>query len=143
MLRFQLPGAVQLADRRLAPELPGRRMIQLRRMRACCSVKRARTFLCVLMACLLVAIQQIGFAHALTHLANPAQQSQRNDKQHPAEKVCIECVTFAQIGAGLANAAPAALPAAAHLAVAAIAFRNFAPEFIPAFLSRAPPPAAA
>ncbi len=92
------------------------------------------------MACLLVAIQQVGFAHALSHLGN-APPSSRTDKQHPAEKACIECIAYAQIGAGLTGAvAPAPVPAAVTV-VPEQPFRAFVPEFIPAFLSRGPPPA--
>jgi hypothetical protein len=94
----------------------------------------------VLLACLLVVIQQLGFAHALSHLANPnSQQSSRKDTQHPAEKVCIECVVFAQIGAGLTGQAPRVAAAAPQLEVVAAPARVFDPEFIPAFQSRAPP----
>lgn len=103
-------------------------------------MRRTRTHLCVLLACLLVVIQQFGFAHALSHLANTnPDRPSRNDTHHPAEKVCIECVAFAQIGAGLTGHAPAAAAPAAALAVAAASFRIFDPEFIPAFRSRAPP----
>jgi hypothetical protein len=102
-------------------------------------VKKTRNYLCLLMACLLVAIQQIGFAHALTHLANPAQKSSGSDKLHPAEKVCIECVAYAQIGSGLTGAALPVLPPAPNIAAAASPFRSFSPEFTPAFRSRAPP----
>ncbi|MEO8132542.1 MAG: hypothetical protein ABI831_00985 [Betaproteobacteria bacterium] len=105
-------------------------------------MKRTRKYLCLLMACLLVTIQQIGFAHALSHLGNPAQRSSRGDQPHPAEKVCIECVAYAQIGAALTGAVPAAVPPAAHIAVATPPLRSFSPEFIPAFNSQAPPAAA-
>ena len=93
-----------------------------------------------MLACLLVAIQQLGFAHALTHLSTPnSQRPVRGDTQHPAEKVCIECVAFAQIGAGLTGLAATVAVAEPLPAVAAVPIRIFAPEFIPAFQSRAPP----
>ena len=104
------------------------------------AVKTTRRLLAFLLPCLLVAIQQFGFAHALSHLANTnPDRPSRNDTHHPAEKVCIECVAFAQIGAGLTGHAPAAAAPAAALAVATAPFRIFDPEFIPAFRSRAPP----
>ena len=97
--------------------------------------------LCVVLATLLVAIQQFGFAHALTHLTNPnSQRPSRNDTQHPAEKVCTECVAFAQIGAALTGHVPPAAVAAPRFEVAALPLRVFDPEFVPAFQSRAPPP---
>jgi hypothetical protein len=101
---------------------------------------KIRVVLSVLLATLLVAIQQFGFAHALTHLTTPASQSApRSDPTHPAEKVCIECVAFAQLGAGL-TAQPLILPAIAPDApVVESSFRVFDPEFVPAFHSRAPP----
>lgn len=103
-------------------------------------MKKPRTFLCVLLACLLVSIQQFGFAHALSHLANPnSQKPSRNDTQHPAEKVCIENVAFAQIGAGLTGHAPSVAAVALQIEVVAVPARIFDPEFIPAFQSRAPP----
>lgn len=92
------------------------------------------------LALLLVTIQQLGFAHALSHLTNPnSPRSSRNDTQQPVEKVCIECVAFAQIGAGLTGAAPAPAVVATQIEVVAAPFRVFAPEFLPVFRSRAPP----
>ena len=103
-------------------------------------MRKTRNHLCVLLACLLVAIQQFGFAHALSHLANTSpDRPSRNDTHHPAGKVCIECVAFAQIGAGLTGHAPVVAAPAAALAVATAPHRIFDPEFIPAFRSRAPP----
>ena len=101
---------------------------------------KPRRLLCVLLSVLLVAIQQFGFAHALTHLANPApQKNSRTDGQHPAEKVCIECIVFAQLGTALSAQPPAAPVLPADTLVVAATFRTFAPEFVPAFHSRAPP----
>lgn len=103
-------------------------------------MRKPKPFLSVLLACLLVAIQQFGFAHALSHLVNPnSQRSSRADAQHPAEKVCIECVAFAQIGAGLTGHASPVAAAAPPVEIAAAPVRVFDPEFIPAFQSRAPP----
>jgi len=94
----------------------------------------------VLLAVLLVAIQQLGFAHALTHLGKPApQKTSRNDTQHPAEKVCIECIAFAQLGSGLTSHVFHAPPPAPNIAVADTSVSDFAPAFFSHFLSRAPP----
>ena len=103
-------------------------------------VQKNRNFVCVLLAVLLVAIQQLGFAHALTHLGNAApQKSSRNDTQHPAEKVCIECVAFAQLGAGLTSQpAQPSLPTQPIAAVEA-PVRFYTPAFVSHFHSRGPP----
>ncbi|MEP6702328.1 MAG: hypothetical protein ABJB04_04995 [Betaproteobacteria bacterium] len=93
-----------------------------------------------MLAVLLVAIQQLGFAHALTHLGTATpQKSSRSDTQHPTEKVCIECVAFAQLGAGLTGqASPVGVPAV-HIAAVVVPFRVYAPAFVSHFRSRAPP----
>ena len=104
-------------------------------------MRKTSPLLSILLACLLAFIQQAGFAHALSHLASPnSQQSTRNDAPHPAEKVCLECMAFAQLGAGLTGQAPAAAVAPPPVAVAEAPARIFDPQFIPAFRSRAPPP---
>jgi hypothetical protein len=102
--------------------------------------QKTRRLISLVLAVLLVAIQQAGFAHALTHLSIPAsQKSSRTDTQHPAEKVCIECVAFAQLGSGLtAEAAPVTMPAP-RIEIAAAPFRAFDPAFVSCFQSRAPP----
>jgi hypothetical protein len=102
--------------------------------------QKTRRLISLVLAVLLVAIQQTGFAHALTHLANPAsQKSSRTDTQHPAEKVCTECVVFAQLGSALtAKAAPVTV-LAARVEIAAAPFRRFDLAFVCYFLSRAPP----
>ena len=102
-----------------------------------------RVVLSVLLAALLVAIQQFGFAHALTHLAAPvtgtSQNPPRGDVPHPAGKVCIECVAFAQLGAGLTGHASLPTPPATAIAFAAVPLASYAAVFAPHFRSRAPP----
>ena len=99
--------------------------------------------LSVLLAALLVAIQQFGFAHALTHLTAPAsgttQNPPRNDVPHPAEKVCIECVAFAQLGAGLTGYASLPTLPATAIPFASVPLASHAAVFAPHFRSRAPP----
>ena len=126
----------------IALEMPSvnRYPTAIRMMRA----RMPRTALCLVLAMLLVAIQQLGFAHALTHLGNPATKSgPRNDAPPPVEKVCIECLAFAQLGSGLtAHAPPAALPPAAAIPFAAVSPVSWRAAFTPHFHSRAPPPSA-
>src|SRR5207253_3087320 len=94
--------------------------------------RKTRSFICVLLAVLLVAIQQGGFAHALSHFANPvSQNSSRSDTQHPAEKVCIECIVFAHLDTALsATPTQIAIPPAI-IEVAVAPFRAHDPEFVP------------
>lgn len=102
-----------------------------------------RIVLSVVLAALLVAIQQFGFAHALTHLATPAsnapQKAPRGDLPHPAEKVCIECVAFAQLGASLTGSAVPLTTVASPIPFAAVPLASYAAVFSPHFHSRAPP----
>jgi hypothetical protein len=102
---------------------------------------KTRSIVSLVLALLLVAIQQAGFAHALTHLSNPApQNSSRNDSQHPAQKACIDCIVFAQLGSALPSTPATAIVAPPHIAVATTAIRVHDPAFVPYFHSRAPPP---
>ena len=102
--------------------------------------RNTRRALAFVLALLLVLVQQAGFAHALTHVGNPASQnSSRTDSPHPATKVCTECVAFATLDS-------AAVPAPAHSPIivpaatpVASTFRHFTPEFVTHFRSRAPP----
>lgn len=97
----------------------------------------------VLLAVLLVSIQQFGFAHALTHLKAPASSTApKSDVPHPAEKVCIECVAFAQLGAALSGAAAPAHVIPAAIERLAVPLISHAAVFAPHFRSRAPPRAA-
>ena len=94
----------------------------------------------MVLACVLVAIQQVGFAHALSHLGNSGSQPRsRNDTQQTSEKVCIECMAFAQIGTALTGHAAVLAAAAPPVDFVAAPVRVFDPEFVPAFQSRAPP----
>ena len=101
---------------------------------------RLRRLLSTLLVALLLFCQQMGFAHALTHLSNPTvPRPTRSDTQHPAEKACTECVLHAQLGSGLSSSIPAIAVAVVSERLACIEFIVFEPEFVPAFLSRAPP----
>ena len=103
-------------------------------------IAKPRNWLSALLAVLLVFCQQVGFAHALTHLNNPtAPRPTRSDTQHPAEKACTGCVMFAQLGAALTGSALHVGVASAEYEQVAITVRVFDPAFIPAYHSRAPP----
>ena len=94
----------------------------------------------LLLAGLLVLFQQIGIAHALSHLSKPEQQSPApHDQQHPADKVCVQCVALAHFGSALTSDAPMFFAGVAHIDIIAAAVAVFRPGFIPAFQSRAPP----
>lgn len=96
-----------------------------------------------LLIALLVFCQQLGFAHALTHLGNAtspnAPRPTRSDTQHPAEKACSTCLLHAQLSTSLPGAV--ATISVIHVAdsPATFALRWFAPEFVAVFQSRAPP----
>jgi hypothetical protein len=80
-------------------------------------VKTHRQILSVLLALLLLLTQQMGYAHAVSHLSDNSHRSQPN-KQLPVEQACEQCLAFAQIGSALtshlfqifADAAPSPLP---------------------------------
>ncbi len=95
----------------------------------------------LLLGLLLVLVQQIGYAHALSHLGNPAApRPVRGDTQHPAEKACTQCVMSAQLGTALTSSVPAAPVAMAPYERATVQSHR-APDLgaSPPFLSRAPP----
>ena len=62
-----------------------------------------KSLLPLLLALLLLVAQQAGWTHGLSHLG------ERNDamslaKQVPADKLCQQCLAFAQVGAALQRA---------------------------------------
>ena len=62
-----------------------------------------KSLLPLLLALLLLVAQQAGWTHGLSHLG------ERNDagslaKQAPADKLCQQCLAFAQVGAALQRA---------------------------------------
>lgn len=94
-----------------------------------------------LLAILLVLVQQIGYAHALSHFANPdAPRPARSDTQHLAEKVCVQCAVHAQLGSPLpSHGVSIPLVAIGYAQAAVEPHRIFLPASSPPFLSRAPP----
>jgi hypothetical protein len=49
---------------------------------------------------LLLFTQQIGYAHAISHLSNPNSSTTKNS-QLPVEQACEHCLVFAQMGSAL------------------------------------------
>jgi hypothetical protein len=94
-----------------------------------------------LLACVLALVQQIGYAHALSHLANPfAPRPIRGDTPHPAEKVCTQCASIAQLGSALpAQTVPTPIVAVVYERPSVALAREHFPSGSPPFLSRAPP----
>jgi hypothetical protein len=100
----------------------------------------------VLLSLLLLITQQFAFAHALSHLAGPAEvASQRHAAGETAkalaqDQTCSQCLAFAQLATPLARApcafvaATAATDARAHAVDRCIAARTAL-----AFRARAPP----
>lgn len=84
----------------------------------------------------LLFAQQGGFAHELSHFARNTSQT---EKQLPHSKVCEQCASYSQVGAGaVSQAIPFALP---DVGCATYAWRSAEYSARPFFshLSRAPP----
>ena len=103
--------------------------------------RKLNVTLACLLACVLALVQQIGYAHALSHLANPnAPRPTRSDPSHPAEKVCSQCASVAQLGSALpAHVATTPLVAVAYEQPLVALEHEHLPSGSPPFLSRAPP----
>ncbi len=54
----------------------------------------------LILSLLLLGTQQMGWAHALSHFADGSTSTSQG-KQGTAEKICEQCLAFAQLGAGL------------------------------------------
>jgi hypothetical protein len=110
-----------------------------------------RLMIRVLLSLLLLVSQQMAIAHVITHWsgqrnANVEQMQERDDgvsKAFAKERLCDQCLAFAQIagaiGSGTRSFVPPALAAAAfsHFEDRAVTARTVVP-----FLSRGPPAAA-
>ena len=102
-------------------------------------------FLPLLLFVLLLGSQQMGWVHALSHLGVASRSaatttSKQKREQLPAERVCEQCLAFAQIASALDRApfaffADTLQPCDAPLALS----RNAPVACFTAFLSRAPP----
>lgn len=91
------------------------------------------------MALLLLFTQQMGFAHAISHLSDLGSSSVKV-KQIPLEQACDHCLAFAQIGSALSNDAGPfkAAPQDAEVALAR-ATQDHCARTVCVFQSRAPP----
>ena len=115
-----------------------------RRLRTVCAFlirnARHRRLLGLILALLLVTVQQAAFAHVLSHVSSPAsQKSTRTDLPHPAGKVCIECIAFAQLDTAPGDASAQTDPPAAPYVFIADSHGAVEPAFVAHFHSRAPP----
>lgn len=93
----------------------------------------------VLLALLLLLSQQLGMAHAVSHLSD-AQRTSQHNKQLPIDQTCSQCLAFAQIGSALTNP-PFAFFATSFAGLAplvALYHRSYGKPFL-AFQFRAPP----
>ena len=102
-----------------------------------------RSFQHVLLSLLLLLSQQMGIAHAVSHLSDVRQdgrQQTSQNKQLPIEQTCEQCLAYAQLGSGLtsAPALPLVQPVAGLVIDDATA-QYFSPRTVFAFQSRAPP----
>lgn len=65
-----------------------------------------RAFAHIAFAFLLLVSQQLGMAHAVSHLSQDSRSGSVQKKQLPAELQCDQCLAFAAIGAGLTSSPP-------------------------------------
>jgi hypothetical protein len=102
-------------------------------------------FLPLLFSILLLGAQHMGWVHALSHFEGArsvSSQGQPGKKraQLPADKVCEQCLAFAQIAAALDRAPFAFIADSLQLCNAPASLAQDAPAAaFTAFLSRAPP----
>ena len=94
----------------------------------------------ILLAFLLLLSQQLGVAHAVSHLSPDIASITSHDKHLPSERQCAQCLAFAAIGPALPNPPLLLfvdLPASRVAVDAPI--EKFRHHTIRAFDSRAPP----
>ena len=94
----------------------------------------------LLLAFLLLGAQQAGWTHALSHIGEQTDSAFRL-KQVPADKLCQQCLAFAQIGSALQRAAAVLFAPLLEDCVLLTQAAIDAPvEQRVGFQSRAPPP---
>jgi hypothetical protein len=64
------------------------------------SVQTRRPLVSLFLVFFLLFTQQVGYAHAISHLSN-ANSSATKNSQLPAELACEHCLIFAQMGSAL------------------------------------------
>ncbi|KIF81850.1 hypothetical protein [Noviherbaspirillum autotrophicum] len=103
-------------------------------------MKLRQTATHVVLALLLLLSQQLGIAHAVSHLTTQSTSGVAQQKQLPPELQCDQCLAFAAIGSAV-NAAPHAffIGLAANPFEVGLAPFRLLPPTIRAFDSRAPP----
>jgi hypothetical protein len=96
-------------------------------------------FTAIFLALLLLLTQQMGFAHAISHLSDFSSSSVKV-KQVPSEQVCEHCLAFAQVGSALSSDAGLfqATPLAPEVALPR-ATQTYVARTVCVFQSRAPP----
>jgi hypothetical protein len=96
-------------------------------------------FTAIFLALLLLFTQQMGFAHAISHLSDLSSSSVKV-KQVPLEQACDHCLAFAQVGSALTNDTG---PYQATSQDAEVALARATPDYcartVCVFQSRAPP----
>jgi hypothetical protein len=96
-------------------------------------------FTAIFLALLLLFTQQMGFAHAISHLSDLSSNSVKV-KQVPLEKACDHCLAFAQVGSALSSDAGPYTPPplAAEVALSRVR-QDYCSRTVCVFQSRAPP----
>lgn len=103
-------------------------------------MKRRQPLLHALLVLLLIISQQFGFAHAVSHLSDPARHGNAHHKHLPSEHSCPQCLSFAQLGSALPPLV-FRLPVAANPEASPESRLSYSvhTRTISAFRSRAPP----
>ncbi|MBC7514153.1 MAG: hypothetical protein H7234_06925 [Herminiimonas sp.] len=99
-----------------------------------------KSLLPLLLALLLLVAQQAGWTHALSHLGDQTGSASQT-KQVPADKLCQQCLAFAQIGSALQRAPLTFLVPPLEDCLTPVLAAMLAPVLLRCgFQSRAPPP---
>jgi hypothetical protein len=102
-------------------------------------VQTRRPLISLFLVFLLLFTQQVGYAHAISHLSN-ANTSTTKNSQLPIEQACEHCLVFAQMGSALRTDPIyfAVTPVAAEIPQTRSTQLHFL-QTICVFQSRAPP----
>jgi len=92
-----------------------------------------------LLVFLLLVTQQMGLAHALSHLSG-ARQGSSQDQHLPGSEHCDQCLAFAATGSGITSHAVVFSPGLfGDVALSKLATWSFSPPANRPFEARAPP----